>query len=294
MVWFSYHGGHSGQFCRHAKDDLAAVVERAVAQGFTHYGLSEHAPRFRAEDLFSDEADLTPSDLITIFERYAGEAIRLRKAHAKEITILVGFETEHLPPDSWRFRMRDVRSSAPFDYMVGSVHDVDGYVIDSSPEKNDAAARVVGGKTALQVRYFDALSELIAALKPEIVGHIDLVRKFEPEGFAFGPEATRAIARTLEAAKASGSVLDVNCGAHRRGLGPVYPLPSILARAREMGLRVTLGDDSHGVATVGIGLEACLKAIADAGYREVSYLDRDGSAAVWKSAALSDVKQRAI
>ena len=28
MPWFSYHGGHSGQFCRHAKDMLAAVVER--------------------------------------------------------------------------------------------------------------------------------------------------------------------------------------------------------------------------------------------------------------------------
>jgi histidinol phosphatase-like PHP family hydrolase len=44
MSWFSFHGGHSGSFCRHAKDDLVDVVERAIALGVTHYGLSEHAP----------------------------------------------------------------------------------------------------------------------------------------------------------------------------------------------------------------------------------------------------------
>ena len=77
-----------------------------------------------------------------------------------------------------------------------------------------------------------------------------------------------------------------------RRLGPVYPLPSILKRAHAMGLRVTLGDDSHGVATVGVGLDACLAAIADAGYARVSYLDRDGASVIWRDAALVDVKPR--
>ena len=71
MVWLSVHGGHSGEFCRHAKDDLASVVERAVALGFSHYGLSEHAPRFRQEDLLDDETDLTPRALAAAFARYA-------------------------------------------------------------------------------------------------------------------------------------------------------------------------------------------------------------------------------
>src|SRR5438105_7706030 len=63
MPWFSYHGGHSGQFCRHAKGELEAVVERAIATGFTHYGLSEHCPRYRSEDLFPGEEDLGPAGL---------------------------------------------------------------------------------------------------------------------------------------------------------------------------------------------------------------------------------------
>jgi histidinol-phosphatase (PHP family) len=186
--------------------------------------------------------------------------------------------------------MRDLRSSGPFDYIVGSVHDVDGHVIDSRPEQTESIAAMFGGKEQLQLRYFDALTDLIVALKPEIVGHIDLVRKFEPEGFAFGSAALHALERTLEAAKAFGCVLDVNCGAYRRGLGPVYPLPSILERARRMGIRVTLGDDSHGVSSVGVGLDACIKAITDVGYSEISYLDRDGDAVVWRNATIEDTK----
>jgi hypothetical protein len=47
MVWFSYHGGHSGEFCAHAKSSLEEVVDTAIARGFIHYGLSEHCPRYR-------------------------------------------------------------------------------------------------------------------------------------------------------------------------------------------------------------------------------------------------------
>jgi histidinol-phosphatase (PHP family) len=85
-------------------------------------------------------------------------------------------------------------------------------------------------------------------------------------------------------------VLDVNCGAHRRGLSPVYPLPEILKRARQMGIGVTLGDDSHGAHDVGVGLDACLKAIADAGYSEVAYLSRRDGAVGWQSTPLAEVR----
>jgi histidinol-phosphatase (PHP family) len=85
----------------------------------------------------------------------------------------------------------------------------------------------------------------------------------------------------------------VNCGAHRRGLSPVYPLPSILLRARQIGVGVTLGDDGHGAHDVGVGLDACMRAIADAGYREVHYLTRaGGDSAHFRTAALDEVRPR--
>lgn len=49
------HHSHSGQFCRHAKDQLEDVVKEAIRQGFEVYGLTEHAPRYRVEDLYPEE-----------------------------------------------------------------------------------------------------------------------------------------------------------------------------------------------------------------------------------------------
>ena len=98
MPWFSYHGGHSGQFCRHAKGPLEAVVQRAVELGFTHYGLSEHAPRFRAEDLFPGEEDLGPDGLEELFRDYTAEALTLRDRFAPH-QIRVARLPDGLDPD---------------------------------------------------------------------------------------------------------------------------------------------------------------------------------------------------
>jgi histidinol-phosphatase (PHP family) len=188
--------------------------------------------------------------------------------------------------------MRALRASAPFDYVVGSVHDVDGTWVDFKPEVTAELAERLGGRELLNARYFDALIELVETLRPEIVGHLDLVRKFDGPGASFSAASMKHAERALEAVRASDAMLDVNCGASRRGYSPVYPLPAILGRACEMGIAVTLGDDSHGAHDVGVGLDGCMAAIAAAGYREVSYLARRDGAVVRCASALDDVKPR--
>ena len=265
-------------------------MERAVELGFSHYGLSEHCPRYRREDLFEDEADLDPQDTVRIFGEYATEAKSLREEFAGRIELLVGFETERLPPDSWQQKMAALRDGIGLEYTVGSVHSIEGQYIDYSPELTARVAERCGGVEPMQRRYFDAVADLVQRLSPEIVGHIDLIRKFHGPGAALGASVMRSVETTLEVVRAQGGVLDVNCGAHRRGLSPVYPLPDILARACEMGIGATLGDDGHGAHDVGVGLDASLRAIADAGYKRVHYLTRVGSDVVWRTAALEDVK----
>ena len=54
---FSFHS-HSGQFCKHAFGSLEEIVVLAIRTGFTHYGLSEHMPRYRQEDLYPEEVEV--------------------------------------------------------------------------------------------------------------------------------------------------------------------------------------------------------------------------------------------
>lgn len=290
MPWFSYHGGHSGEFCRHAKGELEPVVARAIDAGFTHYGLSEHCPRYRTEDLFPGEEDLGPDGLIATFNAYTRQARALRERFSDRIDLLVGFETERLPPGDWAARMLLLREQVRPDYIVGSVHDVQGRVIDFSAEQTRTIAGELGGTEVMQTLYFDAVIDLVQALRPEIIGHIDLIRKFDGPQPVFSPGVWRRIEAVLEAVRAAGGVLDVNCATHRRGLGPVYPLPEILARACQLEIPVTLGDDSHGAHDVGVGLDASLRAIANAGYREVAYFAHGAGGTELRKAKLEDVR----
>lgn len=286
MVWFSYHGGHSGEFCNHAKSSLESVVEKAMEQGFTHYGLSEHCPRYRQEDLLPGEESLGVEGLVEAFDRYVPRAFQLRDQYRDRIELLIGFETERVPTDGWLWKMQSLRKAYPFDYIVGSVHDIGGRWVDYSPAATRALMSDIGGPQALRIAYFEAMIDMVQRLEPYVVGHIDLVRKFEEPGFSFSPPVFRHIEQLLEAIRAYGGVIDVNCAAFRNGYGPAYPLPDILTRARQMGVRVTLGDDSHGVDTVGVGLLASRAAIAAAGFDRISYLTRaDG----WIDAGLEEV-----
>eukprot|EP00045_Choanoeca_perplexa_P004120 m.35594 g.35594 ORF g.35594 m.35594 type:complete len:77 (-) comp12404_c0_seq2:113-343(-) len=54
-MW-SFHS-HSGQFCKHAAGTLEEMVLQAIKLGFTHYGLSEHMPRYRGIDLYPEELE---------------------------------------------------------------------------------------------------------------------------------------------------------------------------------------------------------------------------------------------
>jgi len=59
------HHSHSGEFCLHAKGTLVEVIEEAIRQGFTTFGLSEHVPRYKLEHLY-------PEEVRSVFLKYEG------------------------------------------------------------------------------------------------------------------------------------------------------------------------------------------------------------------------------
>lgn len=274
MVWFSHHGGHSGQFCKHAQNTLREVVERAIALGFTSFGLSEHCPRFRQQDLYEEELPLTPSDLAEHFRAYIVEARKLQTEYEDRIELLVGFETEALPEDSWQRAMADISAQHPFDFCVGSVHSVHGTFIDYKPELNQRLMEQLGGWDNLCIAYFEEVARLVEAIRPSVVGHLDLIRRFEGDSFSFSQRVWPFIERALEVVRSSGSLLELNAAPARKGFGPVYPAADILALAKRMDVPITLSDDSHGVSSVGGGLDACLSLAGAVGYRQLFYLSR--------------------
>lgn len=264
----SIHGGHSGQFCVHAKDSLEEIIKTYIAGGFPWVGITEHMPpvndRFRYPDEI--ECGLSAEDLHHRFSQYISICRLLQKKYASNIQVAVGFETEThsgTPP----FIERLLSQFQP-DYIVGSVHHVNDVNFDFDSDRYQEATAVAGGVDALYIDYFDSQYEMISTLRPAVVGHFDLIRIYDPAYMTRieQPEIKKRILRNLDAIRELGLILDFNSRALYKGAAEPYVSKSILAEARRMGISVVPGDDSHGVATVGYGIEECMAILVAMGF----------------------------
>ncbi|KAL1412887.1 hypothetical protein Q8F55_000636 [Vanrija albida] len=279
------HHSHSGQFCRHAKDTLAQVVDEAVRKGFRVFGLSEHTPRYRECDLFPEEADLSPHDLLTTYEDFLREATRLRDERSADIDLLVGIESDYISELDSDGLDRLLDSHPEIDYVVGSVHHVDGVSIDFDRPTWLRAVRDVGKATQTMTRlsdgslalvpldqsdvrlqqgytptaaelepfliaYLDAQYHLLQRHQPEVVGHFDLCLLWCP-GASLESVWDR-VKRNVEYAISYGALFEANAAAIRKGWHTSYPTPNVLRLILDNGGRICLSDDSHGVSYVGL------------------------------------------
>lgn len=264
----SIHGGHSGQFCNHAQDSLEAVVLAYIEQGFSWVGLTEHMPPVADAYLYPEErqAGLTAAAMAERFERYIEEARRLQRLYADRIEILVGFETEDTPGAITLVRQLMVRH-AP-DYIVGSVHHIDGIPFDYGEADYRRAVDAVGGMENLYCAYFDRQQDLIERLRPQVVGHFDLIRLFDPiyRRHFMLPEVLKRIKRNLETIRDLDLILDFNVSALKKGAFEPYICQPILNQVRNMRIPVVPGDDSHGVATVGLHLDEGMHILKEFGF----------------------------
>lgn len=287
----SLHGGHSGQFCDHAVGSLEEVLEAAVAAGFTTFGISEHAPRLGTQYLYDKEIELgwDVAHLEKLFDDYATTSAELVEAFADRLTVLRGFEAEAVPTDRYKELMLGYRERYGFEFMIGSVHHVDDISIDGPMHQFQQAMEGRGGLEPLAIAYYEAVIAMIEALQPEVVGHLDLIRK---NGVHVGPVDTPAIREVavaaLEVVRDHGCVLDLNTAGYRKGLKTPYPAPWIIQRATDMGIGFCFGDDSHGPEQVGAGMEASRRYLLEQGVTHISAPSRQDGGLVWHKVPLAD------
>ena len=285
----SLHGGHCGEYCDHAQGTLLQVLQAAIAAGYHTFGLSEHAPRLNERYLYPKERELgwSVAKIADDFERYAQRITQIASEFEDDLLVLRGFEAEVVPHDKYADIMLEYRNRHPFDYMVGSVHYVDDISIDSSPREFEDAMAAQGGLESLAIKYYGLVSDMVHALKPEVVGHLDLLRKNAgPYGPVDTPAIREAACSTLDSIAAHGCILDLNTAGYRKGLGGPYLAPWILEVVKEKGIGVCFGDDSHGPAEVGEGIEAAREYLLANDIRHVTVLTREDYAIVRKTVPL--------
>ena len=271
------HHSHSGEFCKHASSTLDEVLERAYELNFTHFHLSEHVPRFRAQDLYPEEkeAGFTPAELAKQFQSYLAKARKMQSTYAlkeRPMHILVGCETENIvSPQSLDQLIsvlgtaRQASVPAPYvglgtvDYIVGSVHHAFEIPIDFDKPTFETAVRL-GSYPGLLSTYLDAQYEVMERLRPEVIGHMDLFRLFEPDA-PWIPEPSTSEGRTIlqkmernvRFAASYGALFEANSSAFRKGWSDeTYPGQVFIRMIKGLKGRIALSDDSHGAGQVAL------------------------------------------
>jgi histidinol-phosphatase (PHP family) len=248
MTKYSFHGGHSGQFCVHAKGKLEDFIISYINKNFKTVGISEHMPAVNDELMYPDEKQngYTAQKLHKKFKGYVFEFNRLKKKYSNKINLFLGMETEWLT-DSPSV-IQNLKNKYNFDYIVGSVHHVANMPIDFSPELFLSSASAFGGINELYEAYFDEQYDMIQELKPEIIGHFDLIRKFDKQYSTRinNPKILKKINRNLKLIKELDLTIDLNFRPiYAMGVKEPYPCKSILEKISEMQIKCVFGDDSH-------------------------------------------------
>jgi len=172
---------------------------------------------------------------------YIAEVRAMQVKYKDQIEVVLGLE-------------QDVNSAldnrSDYDYIIGDLHDVccegEHYAVDSNREimQHTIDTFFGGDATAYAKAYFADYAQKIKDLKPDVLGHFDLVTKFSlmnEEDPVYLSAAKEALIASLEVTP----IIELNTGALSRGLRPIYPAVYLLDEVKAHGGRLTLTADSH-------------------------------------------------
>lgn len=187
--------------------------------------------------------------------RFIAEMHYLRAAYYDRIRVLCGVEQDYCseyPTDD-------------FDYAIGSVHYLkcgeDCVPVDESPAiLTDAAEKYFGGDIyALCEAYFRTVADVVHKTGCDIIGHFDLIMKFNEDGSLFDehhPRYVKAWQAAVDELLKYDVPFEINTGAIARGYrSQPYPSADITAYIRERGGRFVLSSDAHCAENVAFGFK---------------------------------------
>jgi histidinol-phosphatase (PHP family) len=238
----------------HTVEAVERFVEQAVERGVDEIGFSEHIYYFRqTRPLWT--VPYQTERCVYDLDHYCN-AVLEAKRHG--LPVKLGLEVDYVPG-------REEETGAllepyPWDYLIGSVHFVDGHGIDGPPPLVDAI-----GPHETWRRYESTLSSAARSGLFDTLAHPDLVKMFGPRLSWEWDELIGALGDVcLEVSSA---------GLHKRH-GRLYPEPELLAAAQGADVPITLASDAHAPQNVGRDLDRAVEHARRAGYETVTVFDR--------------------
>lgn len=227
-------------FCD-GKDSPEQMVLSAIEKGLETIGIATHS--------YTDSDNLYCIKKENIKE-FQSQVNALKIKYADKIRVLCGVEQEYF-------------SNCPldgYDYCIGSAHyfNVNGklYHVDMSKEYLvDCVNKEFGGDFYSACEdYYEKVGNVIEKTGADIIGHFDLITKFNENNDLFDlnhPRYVNAYKKALEKLLKTGKPFEINTGAISRGYRTQpYPHVDIIKIIKENGGKFILSSDSHNAQNI--------------------------------------------
>lgn len=253
---------HTHSIYSDGKNTLEEMVLSAIEKGCREIGFSDHAPmQFRCD--WSARAEK--------IEEYKKEVVALKEKYKGKIDIFLGIEQDYYSTPA-----------SGYDYIIGSVHFVykDGEYIPvdiSADEVKSYIDRLYDGDVYGYCEdYFKLVKDICEVTKCQMIGHFDLVTKFNerlPLIDINHPRYVKAVDDALEALLKSDAIFEVNTGAISRGYRTTpYPDERTMEIIAKSGKPFVITSDTHNKDTVTFNFEEQESSLSSKGYKYIKSL----------------------
>lgn len=243
-------------FCD-GKNSPEEMVLAAISKGMTKLGFSVHS--------------YTPFETTYCIKKekqaeYAACILSLKEKYKDKISIFLGVEQDYYA---------DEPAFEP-DYRIGSVHYLkiknQFFPVDENAVllKKAADFGFGGDMYALCEAYFATVSDVVKKTKADIIGHFDLISKFNDVSPLFDENNPRYIAaanKAIDALIPFNKPFELNTGAISKGYKKMpYPNPKLLKRILDKGGKLILSSDAHECGTLCFQFDKWGNFVSNLGY----------------------------
>ncbi|MCI5772982.1 MAG: histidinol-phosphatase [Erysipelotrichaceae bacterium] len=251
------------------QDSPEAMIETAIEKKFAILGFSSHGPNEPYDDHFA----LAHDDV----NAYVQHLQQLKHRYASQIKIYCGIEEDAIG------RKYDHHM---FDYIIGSVHMVEtGNTYKTIDHQKDLTLNIINDYyhhdfLAFAQNYFKQMDKLIADEQVDIIGHFDLLTKFNEDEMMIAfddPAYLNLCFKMIDKIIAHDKIFEVNTGAIARGYRSLpYPHPNLLRYIASQNGKLLLNSDCHDRRYLDCYYDPALLLIKQCGFKEWMILTDEG------------------
>lgn len=240
---------HMHSILSDGKDSYEEMVRVAISKGLDEIGFSDHVcvkPVDWAISLI---------DIPVMTE----QIMDLKLKYKNQIKIRYGIEMDYFPGSEKE--LKELIESLPVDYVIGSVHFIGDWNFDT-----DQSLYGKWPNDQVYGEYFELIQQAAASGLFDIIGHLDIIKKFRiyPES-----NQSKLFEDTIRTIKKHDLVVELNTGGIDRPCADYTPGPKLLEMCYRHNVPVTLSSDAHNANQIARHFESAVELLTQIGYQEI-------------------------